>query len=208
MAELAALLEKAGRSRGAAVKAYLRFVGLPDRDEYRELQQQVRLNGEHFFENIVPQCWMDIQDVVEFCEGYAECDEDHFIDNFEDILWREQECRAGMEQRCIQFDEILKSFKTLLATGGRVLQDCVDPPHDVKLALEGPFTDCLHELIDTVEEMVDFFGGVASTMRGIVRLSESEKPQDVLLKWIPTAVWLADACRSFDRVFGIEATSD
>ncbi|GMH43626.1 hypothetical protein BSKO_11548 [Bryopsis sp. KO-2023] len=208
MAELVAQLEKAGRSRGAAVKAYLRFVGLPDRDEYRELQQQLRLNGEHFFESTVPECWMDIQDVVEFCEGYVECDEDHFIDNFDDILWREQECRAGMEQRYIQFQEIVKSFKTMLANGGGVLRDCGDPPHEVKHALEGSFTDCLRALIETGEEMGDFFNGVASTMRGIVRLSESEKPQDVLLKWMPTATWLADACRSYDRVFGIEATSD
>lgn len=208
MAELVAALEKAGRLRGAAAQAYLRLVALPECEEYRELHERLRLDAEHFFETTVPQCWWDIQDVVEFCEGYVECDEDDFIDNFEDVLWREQECRAGMEHRCLQSEEMVKSLKQMLVESDRILQEYPDAPPQIRHSLEGPFADCVHALLETVEEMRDFFGNVASTMKGIAHLSESHKPQDVLFNWIPTATWLADACRSYGQVFGIEEESD
>lgn len=87
------LLESAGKSRCAAVKILVRLVRGCQGDESSQIIDPLQLSGELFLETTLVKCGHAVQDVVEFCEGYVECEVDDFEDNFEDVLLREQVCR-------------------------------------------------------------------------------------------------------------------
>lgn len=87
------LLENAGKSRRAAVNILMKLVDGYQGDESCQVIDQLQLSGELFLETTLGKCWHDVQDVMEFCEGYVECEANDFEDNFENILLREQACR-------------------------------------------------------------------------------------------------------------------
>lgn len=85
------VLEAAGKSRRLAEKCLIQFEGICNSSDER--MGHLQLTGRDFLHTFLTECWHDVQDVMEFCDGYLECDVNDFEDNFEDILSRENACR-------------------------------------------------------------------------------------------------------------------